>query len=380
MLGILLAVQFYIGWNVYAWLSALTGRVPGAVYWTLFALVSMSYLIARLSARYVPGFVSRLMKRIGSYWFIVLQYGLLLLPFSNLAVYALYTASVPYDASIRYAGFGTAAAIAVIFARGSWNAWTPVVRTYCVTVAKKAGGRERLRIAAASDLHLGGVVGRGYLQTLVDRVNELKPDIVLLPGDVLDDDIGPFKRARMDDIIGGFRAELGTYAVLGNHEYYGGSIEEYTALMAKAGIPVLTDETLLVADSFYLIGRKDKTAEGRGGRKTIEALLDGADRSLPLFLLDHQPSALKEAAASGIDLSLSGHTHRGQMAPNHLITRRLFELDWGYKRIGPLHAVVSSGYGTWGPPIRLGSRSEIVLIDVTFAPEDGSPEAPHSAT
>ncbi|MNT99041.1 putative metallophosphoesterase [compost metagenome] len=82
--------------------------------------------------------------------------------------------------------------------------------------------------------------------------------------------------------------------------------------------------------------------------------------------MDHQPSALQEAADNGIDLSLHGHTHRGQMAPNHWITRRIFELDWGYLRKGNLHAFVSSGYGSWGPPIRIGSRSEILDITIRF--------------
>ncbi|MOA56893.1 putative metallophosphoesterase [compost metagenome] len=84
-------------------------------------------------------------------------------------------------------------------------------------------------------------------------------------------------------------------------------------------------------------------------------------------MLDHQPSDLASAAEQGIDISVSGHTHRGQMMPNHLITKRLFELDWGYLRKGGLHAIVSSGFGTWGPPIRIGSRSEVVQIEVEFA-------------
>ena len=95
-------------------------------------------------------------------------------------------------------------------------------------------------------------------------------------------------------------------------------------------------------------------------------LTAGLDPDLPVILMDHQPSALREIAEAGVDLSLSGHTHRGQMAPNHWITRRIFELDWGYKRIGGLHAFVSSGFGTWGPPIRIGSRNEILSITVRF--------------
>jgi len=83
-------------------------------------------------------------------------------------------------------------------------------------------------------------------------------------------------------------------------------------------------------------------------------------------MMDHQPAELTQAMESGIDLIVSGHTHRGQMAPNHFITKRVFELDWGYKQKEQLHAIVSSGYGFWGPPLRLGSRSEVVYIEVNL--------------
>lgn len=99
---------------------------------------------------------------------------------------------------------------------------------------------------------------------------------------------------------------------------------------------------------------------------SVGQLLSEADLSKPVILLDHQPYALQTAADAGADLMLSGHTHRGQMAPAHLVTRRLFELDWGYLKKGAMHVIVSSGYGLWGPPVRLGSRSEIIDIRLKF--------------
>lgn len=89
---------------------------------------------------------------------------------------------------------------------------------------------------------------------------------------------------------------------------------------------------------------------------------------MPIIAMDHQPTDLQAAADNGVDLLLCGHTHRGQMAPNHLVTRRMYELDWGYKQKGSMHTIVSSGFGFWGPPLRLGSQSEIVQIEVTFGP------------
>jgi predicted MPP superfamily phosphohydrolase len=173
----------------------------------------------------------------------------------------------------------------------------------------------------------------------------------------------------MADTMKKLKAPLGVFAVLGNHEYFGGHIEEYIKRLEDIGIRVLRDETVLVADSFYLVGRKDKAAESftSEGRLPLTKLVSSLNRTLPILVMDHQPHhRLDEAAASGIDLLMSGHTHRGQMAPNHMITRRIFELDWGYARKGTMHAIVSSGFGTWGPPIRIGSRSEIVEITITF--------------
>ncbi|GGD54126.1 metallophosphoesterase [Paenibacillus nasutitermitis] len=373
VLGVFIGLQWYIGWNGSVFLSAVTDGNSGAVYWVFFWLIAFSYIISRLLERLIPGPLPRGLKWIGSYWFAVFEYSVLLLPVADLIVWILLrTDTLSRETAIIAVGSAVLAILAAILARGSWNAWNPVVRHYSIVVNKQAGQLKQLRIAAASDLHLGTIVGTRYLKLLVERVNQLKPDIVLLPGDVIDDDVEPFRRLDLGSVMKGFKSRFGTYAVLGNHEYIGGKKEEFIALMAKAGIPVLTDQTTKIADSFYLVGRKDKAAQsvrtGQSGRLSIKELIGDLDQQLPLIMLDHQPSSIAEAADNGIDVSLHGHTHRGQMAPNHLLTRRIFELDWGYLQKGKLHAIVSSGYGTWGPPIRIGSRSEIVDITISFEP------------
>ncbi len=182
-------------------------------------------------------------------------------------------------------------------------------------------------------------------------MEQIKPDIILLPGDILDDDIEPFLRKKMSNELGKLNAPLGVYAVTGNHEYIGRKVPEFIAAMDAIGIRVLMDEAALIEDSFYVIGRKDKASASFGAdrRLSIHELIAPLDQSRPLIMLDHQPSDIAKAAENGIDISVSGHTHRGQIMPNHLITRRLFELDWGYLKKGGLHAIVSSGFGTWAP-------------------------------
>ncbi|MEH7388549.1 metallophosphoesterase, partial [Bacillus sp. JJ1521] len=113
----------------------------------------------------------------------------------------------------------------------------------------------------------------------------------------------------------------------------------------------------------YIIGRNDETDKNR---VEIRNLVSSLDSSKPLIMLDHQPNELDAAEANEIDLILSGHTHRGQVFPGNLITGMLYENDYGILKKGDLHSIVSSGFGTWGPPLRLGTRSEVVLINVEF--------------
>lgn len=136
-----------------------------------------------------------------------------------------------------------------------------------------------------------------------------------------------------------------------------------------AGVNVLRDRWLKVAGSFYVIGRDESSKARFTGEKRLDLqdLLKGVDNSLPLILLDHVPSQLQEAQAQGIDLQLSGHTHRGQLFPNQFITSKIFEDDWGLLRKGNYQIIVSSGFGTWGPPIRVGNKPEIVDITMRFA-------------
>ncbi|MBW7476141.1 metallophosphoesterase [Paenibacillus oenotherae] len=370
---LILGLQYYVGWHLKLFLQTWFDGVPGVMYWICFWIIAMSYLVSRLLERAVKGRIARGLKWVGSYWFAILQYSVLLLPIADLAAWVLHLSAVPMETIILATGSTVILILLAILTRGSWNAWKPITRQYTIEVPKTAGAVKELRIAVASDLHLGTIVGRSYLRLLVNRVNAIEPDLVLLPGDVIDDDIEPFKRLQYGSLLSGLKSRYGTYAVLGNHEYFGGHIEEFVALMKQAGIAVLLDESVAIADSFYIIGRKDKTAQRLpGGRLPIGELTAGLDHSMPLILMDHQPSALQEAADNGIDLSLHGHTHRGQMAPNHWITRRIFELDWGYLRKGNLHAFVSSGYGSWGPPIRIGSRSEILDITIRFVSQQGS--------
>ncbi|MDD9270201.1 metallophosphoesterase [Paenibacillus sp. GCM10023248] len=368
ILAIVLGLNGYIGWHGQVFLSNQLGHFFHAGwYWPVFWVVALSYLLAWAGSKALPAAASRVLKIIGSYWFAIMQFGFLLLPLTDLAAGVLHLAGVSSQTYIPFLGWLAIAIMVLLMLRGSYNARSPILRKYELTVPKQAGDWNQLRVAVASDIHLGSIVGNRHLRKLVKHVNSLKPDLILLPGDVIDDDIRPFIRYDMGTTMRELQAPLGIYAVLGNHEYIGGHIPAFVEQMNRIGIRVLMDEVVHIQDRMYIAGRKDKASERMaGGRKELKELLTGTDPDQPIIVLDHQPYHLDKAEQAGADVMLSGHTHRGQIAPNHFITGRLFELDWGYMRKGRLHAIVSSGFGTWGPPIRLGSRSEIIELVIHF--------------
>jgi len=191
--------------------------------------------------------------------------------------------------------------------------------------------------------------------------------VLLLPGDIFDEDLNAVIRRNQGDAFRKIQSRFGIFAINGNHEYIGG-VEEADAYMVGHGIKLLRDESIAVDGAFSIVGRDDRSAASFTGkpRKRLTELLQSVDRNYPVIVMDHQPFELSEAANEGIDLQLSGHTHNGQFFPNNLLAKRLFEHSWGYLRKGEYQIIVSAGYGTWGPPIRIGNYSEIIDLNISF--------------
>jgi hypothetical protein len=131
---------------------------------------------------------------------------------------------------------------------------------------------------------------------------------------------------------------------------------------------MLRDQSVKIADSFYLVGREDRSVGRFNGhlRKALPELMAAVDKKYPVILMDHQPFGLNEAVTESVDLQISGHTHYGQIWPLNYIVERIYELAWGYKKIAGTHFYVSNGVGTWGPPVRVGNRPEIINIRLNF--------------
>jgi predicted MPP superfamily phosphohydrolase len=219
----------------------------------------------------------------------------------------------------------------------------------------------------ASDIHLGTIIGRKQFGQIVSMINERDPDLVLFPGDILDEDPAPVIHDNLGGLLRSIRSRYGVLAITGNHEYIGG-VEVACRFLAEHGIRVLRDQSVRLGDFLHVIGREDRSIERFTGkpRKPLAELMRDVDRRLPVILMDHQPFALEEAVRNGVDLQLSGHTHHGQMWPLNLVTKMIYEISWGYIRKENTQFYVSSGVGTWGPPVRIGNRPEIVEINLHF--------------
>lgn len=354
-----------------------------AVYLVLSTAILTGFLLP-------AGEAGRLLKLTGNYWLGVMLYALPVIAAADVIRLILRRSkriarSEQADRK-RLAAAGTVciAAVAVLCIAGAVNA--RIVRTteYNITVGKDAGALEELNIVLAADLHMGYNVGCSQIQKMVDRINEQNPDIVVLAGDIFDNEYEALDDpGRLISILNGIKSRYGTYACYGNHDIEEKILAGFTfgskkdkkesdvrmdAFWGDAGITLLQDESVLVDDSFYLYGRPDMHRPGRGidKRKNGEEVTEGMDKRLPIIVIDHEPAELDELAAAGVDVDLCGHTHNGQTFPGNLTIGLMWENAYGYLQKGKMHNIVTSGVGVFGPYIRVGTKAEICAVRVEF--------------
>jgi uncharacterized protein len=254
----------------------------------------------------------------------------------------------------------TITAVAMIIGNYKFN--HPKITTLNLSTDKPKQNKT-LKIVAVSDLHLGISIDKKMMQGYVKLINNQHPDIVLLAGDVSDRWMEPVIRQNMLEELKSIKAPMGVFAINGNHEHYA-EIQNATAdYLKKAGIVVLRDQVNMVNSRFYIVGREDKS---NPNRKKLSEIVKGLDENLPLILMDHQPHNLEEAEQNGVDLQISGHTHNGQFFPGNLFVKKMYEMGYGYLKKGATHYYVSSGLGIWGPQYRIGSESELVVVNLKY--------------
>jgi len=237
------------------------------------------------------------------------------------------------------------------------GAWTRVVRVTVKLPNLPAAWRGRTA-ALVSDLHLGHVRNTGFLHRIVRKLSQLHPDVLFIPGDMYDGTAVDLDRLAKP--WAEFSAPFGAYFITGNHEQFS-SPSKYLDAVRQSGIRVLENEKI-VLEGLQIVGVHfhDSTNEERF-RSILRHV--GVDRNAASILLVHNPNRLPVAADAGISLQLSGHTHRGQFFPFTTVVSRIYgKFAYGLNRYGDLAVYTSCGVGTWGPPMRLGSNPEIVLI------------------
>lgn len=354
----------------------------------LYTFLASSILIAFLLP---AGGLQRIMKLISNYWLGTFLYILLTVVIADLI--RLLLIRIPFRYSHRIfcrKGFiagGTLSIllIAALSLDGIYGASHLQVTQYDVTVEKAiTNGEDTLKVVLIADLHLGYSIGSPYMKKMVDRINEQSPDLVVIAGDIFDNDYDALDNPdRLVQILSGIESRYGVYACYGNHDIQEKLLAGFTlektkekvsdprmdALLEKAGIRLLQDEGILIDDSFYLYGRPDAKKPGRGiaERKSPAQLTEGMNLSKPILVIDHEPRQLEELSKAGVDLDLCGHTHDGQMFPGNLLTSLMWENSCGYLQKGSMHNIVTSGVGVFGPNMRIGTKSEICVVNVHFA-------------
>lgn len=375
-LSVVLTLYTLINYYIFAHVSWLlpSSSVFAVLFQILFLTLILMYPLGRFSERVLKWRISKYFIWIGAFYLAAMVYYFLFfllldaVRIADLLVQFSVGAPTLFDPTTRsYILFIASGIIIASVIIGHLNSRFIRTRTLEITLPKFHVAHDSLKIVLLSDLHLGTLIGNGRLRKMVEKINRVEPELVLIAGDIVDEDIAPVSENNMAAELRRIRAPLGVFAVTGNHEYFSGA-EHAIAYVSRGKVRVLQDAAFPVTEGLYLIGRRDRIAERFGEKRLpLSEIMKNIPADAVTILLDHQPLGLHEAREQGIHLQLSGHTHHGQMFPFNLITRRVYEISWGYRKKGNTHYYVSCGVGTWGPPVRIGNRPEIVNILLKFA-------------
>lgn len=367
-MGILIFLLLYL--LVHIFLSGqllklflIKNKMKKIIFYVCYFFVAFSYLWSRNLPQFISGQIVDKVALVGGLVIADTYYTVLLILFYKI-ILRFYKCECVLTVSKTKKAMVLICCLLAINIYGIYNAQRQVVTEY-VLFSDKLGQLKEIKIVMVSDIHLGKVTEQEFSRQLVAKINSLQPDLVLLVGDIIDSDLESVQRKEQLLPFKNIKAQLGIYGVMGNHEYISGNSKAVLQLLQANNIRILIDEKIRLNETgIVLFGLDDESREKFKNKNSI-IVLDKLNVSDYNIVMDHQPKRIKRISEIvGVDLLLSGHTHRGQYFPNNYITQSIYLNDWGLKEINKLTSIVSCGYGNWSAPLRLGSKPEIVVMKI----------------
>ena len=374
---------------MYLWVGSCHYLFQTMTFRIIFAIIYIFASTSLLSGFLIkkPRFIHRLLKITGNYFLGIFMYTLMVVLMADgirlILKYILHVAWIQQKYVFTITGAICAAFLVLLSLYGIFHAKKITVTPYQVTVNKKVPNMNSMKIVLLADTHFGYNAGVIHAREIVRKINKQNPDLVCIAGDIFDNEYDAIMEPKkMEKILKKIKSRYGVYACWGNHDLNEPILAGFTFKQApedikdprmkkfleNSNIHPLRDESVLIDNRFYVIGRKDASLTEKIGetRKTPEQLISSLDKNKPVFIIDHQPKELQELADAGADLDLCGHTHDGQLFPGNLSIKAMWENPRGLLQKGSMTNIVTSGAGVWGPAMRIGTDSEICVINVSF--------------
>ena len=358
--------HFYIAQRLYQWLNPLLPVINIKIYIVIFLILASSLFLGFVP---LPSGIKLIIKFISAYWLGIFLYLLIFTAAADVIMLFVKLIKIipgPIPQKILfYKGLIVVILTACTACYGLFNASQIKLVSYNIQTAKPVLQPE-IKIALISDLHLGSINSEKNLIKIVRRINEIEPDIVCIAGDIFNDDFNSLRNpSKAAELLRSINSTFGVYACLGNHDG-GKTLNEMMHFLEQSNIKLLNDDYVIIDNRLVLIGRLDSSPIGGFGdlkRQNTAKLMDSINTELPVIVMDHNPSKINQYGKE-TDLIVSGHTHKGQLFPARIITKAIFDVDYGYyKRDNDSpHVIVTSGAGTWGTPMRVGTNNEVVSI------------------
>ena len=371
ILSFYIILNLYIGRKIFQWIRLFFPYINKAVYTVVYGFFALSLVIVFLP---LPTIIKGTMSWISSYWMGIFIYLLIFFLIADLIILLGRMTKIiptPISQSIHfYTGLSVILLTAGVVSYGIYHANQIKYVSYDIHT-KATALSTRMKIVLISDLHLGAVNSEKRLENIVKNINNLEPDIVCIAGDIFNDDYYALQNPeKAIGLLKSITATYGVYGSLGNHDS-GKTFDEMINFLKQSHIKLLNDTYVIIDGRLALFGRVDPSPIGGFGelkRKEITESIASLDPKLPVVVMDHTPSNIEQYGENVdlVDLVLAGHTHKGQIFPGSLITNAVFVVDYGHYQkdtVSP-HVIVTSGVGTWGMPMRVGSNNEIVSINL----------------